>query len=195
MKQLMRALMIRLAGKGMEVTSIPAYVRTVANSLIAHPTLSLEELNEHLRLLGWESVELDDYTLQLILAIFESDSVHEPSQYPDRTSKPQSHPEPPDEKQMVSVFKTEHCKAQVDSIMDAKANPIRKRGERNVYCPFYNDCLDYAIKHFWQFWNCSQCPNKEIQAIAQLEYGANDTNPYYDLFPAIFRGIGKHDSD
>jgi hypothetical protein len=195
MKQLMRALMIRLAGKGMEVSAIPAYIRNVANSAVAHPMLGLDELNDQLRLLGWENAELDDSTLQLILAIFESDSVHEPSQYPDRTSKSQSHPEPPDEKQMVSVFKTEHCKAQVDSIMDAKANPIRKRGERNVYCPFYNDCLDYAIKHFWQFWNCSHCPNKEIQAIAQLEYGASDTNLYYDLSPAIFRGIGKHDSD
>ena len=195
MEQFIRMLMARLVSKGMEVTSIPAYIRNVANSLIAHPTLSLEEFNEHLHLLGWESVELDDYTLQLILAIFESDSVHEPSQYADRTSKPQSHPEPPVEKQMVSVFKTEHCKARVDWIMDPKANPIRKRGERNIYCPFYNDCLDYAIKRFWQFWNCTQCPNKEIQAIAELEYGASDTNLYYDLSPAIFRGIGKHDFD
>jgi len=79
--------------------------------------------------------------------------------------------------------------------MDPKANPIRKRGERNVYCPFYSDCLDYVVKHFWQHWSCTQCPNKEIQAIPELEYDADDTNLYYDLSPAIFRGIGKHYSD
>ena len=73
------------------LSTIPAYIRTVANSLIAHPTLSLEELNEHLRLLGWESVELDDYTLQLILAIFESDSAYGPSKQLNRTLESQSH--------------------------------------------------------------------------------------------------------
>jgi hypothetical protein len=79
MKHLIRALMIRLAGKGMEVSDIPAYIRNVANSAIAHPMLSLEQLNDELRLLGWENVDLDDNTLQLILTIFQSDSAYEPS--------------------------------------------------------------------------------------------------------------------
>jgi len=36
-------------------------------------------LNDELRLLGWENVDLDDNTLQLILTIFQSDSAYEPS--------------------------------------------------------------------------------------------------------------------
>ena len=79
MKHLIRALMIRLAGKGMELSDIPAYIRNVANSTITHPMLSLEQLNAELRLLGWDNVDLDDNTLQLILAIFESDPAYEPS--------------------------------------------------------------------------------------------------------------------
>jgi hypothetical protein len=71
MKQLIRALMMRLAGKGMEVSDIPAYIRNVANTIVAHPALSIEELNGHLQNLGSKNVELDNHTFLLILATFE----------------------------------------------------------------------------------------------------------------------------
>lgn len=77
--------------------------------------------------------------------------------------------------------------------MDLKAKPIRKRGERNIYCPFYSDCLDYAVNHFWQYWSCSECPHKLIRkSITEWEYIINDANPYYDLLPGLARGIGKN---
>ena len=40
--------------------------------------------------------------------------------------------------------------------MEPRANPIPKRGERNICCPFYNDCLDQAVEGSWQSWDCSQ---------------------------------------
>jgi hypothetical protein len=68
--------------------------------------------------------------------------------------------------------------------MDRKANPIPKPGERNVCCPFYNDCLDCALKGSWQTWNCAQCPHKLMrQSITEWEYQINDTYPCYDLPP------------
>ncbi len=75
--------------------------------------------------------------------------------------------------------------------MDPKANPIRKRGERNIYCPFYSDCLDYVVKHFWQYWSCSQCPHKLMQSIPECEYEVNDGDLYYEISTDIFRGFGK----
>ena len=64
--------------------------------------------------------------------------------------------------------------------MDQKANPIHESGERNILCPFYNDCLDYAVNGSWQAWNCSQCPHKLIkQSIA--EYVFYNTDLFYDL--------------
>jgi len=64
--------------------------------------------------------------------------------------------------------------------MNQKANPIHESGERNILCPFYNDCLDYAVNGSWQAWNCSQCPHKSIkQSIA--EYVLNNTDLFYDL--------------
>jgi len=70
--------------------------------------------------------------------------------------------------------------------MDQKANPISESGERNIYCPFYNDCLDYAVSGSWQAWNCSQCPHKLIkQSIA--EYVLDSADSFYDL-PLTVRG-------
>jgi hypothetical protein len=70
--------------------------------------------------------------------------------------------------------------------MDQKANPIPESGERNIHCPFYNDCLDYAVSGSWQAWNCSQCPYKLIkQSIA--EYVLDNTDSFYDL-PLTVRG-------
>jgi len=73
MKQLIEAMTERLTTKGMETTSIPAFVRNLANSIAANPYMSLQDLNSHLQLLGWDDFELDDYTFHLIIAIFESD--------------------------------------------------------------------------------------------------------------------------
>jgi len=65
--------------------------------------------------------------------------------------------------------------------MDAEANPMPKQGERNIYCPNYNDCLDYAIENSWRSWNCSRCPHRAMQAITECEYHLTDPEPYYVL--------------
>ncbi len=73
MKRLIKALIELLVSKGMELTSIPAFIRNLANTLAADPHLTLEELNRQIHALGWHNFDLDFYTLQLILATFESD--------------------------------------------------------------------------------------------------------------------------
>lgn len=66
--------------------------------------------------------------------------------------------------------------------MEPKAKPIPEQGGRNLYCRFYNDCLDYAVKGSWQTWNCSQCPYKLIRhSIAECEYEFHNPDPDYDL--------------
>jgi len=73
MEQLIETMTERLVTKGMETTSIPAFIRNLANSIADNPSMSLQDLNSHLQLLGWDDFELDDYTFNLIIAIFESD--------------------------------------------------------------------------------------------------------------------------
>jgi hypothetical protein len=79
--------------------------------------------------------------------------------------------------------------------MEPKAKPTPKQGERNLYCPFYNDCLDYAINNCWRYWNCSQCPHKRMQSTAEWEYEVNDEGLYYDLSPDIARGYKANEID
>ena len=65
--------------------------------------------------------------------------------------------------------------------MELNANPIPARGERNIFCPFYNGCLDYAVRDCWETWNCSKCPHKMTkQSINEREYGFIEADPEYE---------------
>jgi len=46
------------------------------------------------------------------------------------------------------------------SAMNIERNPVQRRGNRNVFCPLYRECLDDAIKGSWQDWDCDDCPHK-----------------------------------
>jgi Zn-finger protein len=35
--------------------------------------------------------------------------------------------------------------------------PLHRKGERNVFCPFYRACLDEAVSKTWAYWDCSEC--------------------------------------
>jgi hypothetical protein len=48
----------------------------------------------------------------------------------------------------------------VSSAMNTERNPVRRRGNRNVFCPLYRECLDDAIKGSWQDWDCEDCRHK-----------------------------------
>jgi len=58
MERLIRVLTERLVTKGMETTSIPAFIRNLANSIAVNPYMSLQDLNSHLQLLGWDDFEV-----------------------------------------------------------------------------------------------------------------------------------------
>ena len=80
MERLTTILIQRMVRKGMEITTIPTYVRDLVNTLAVNGYLSLQELNGRLQSLGWDDFELDDYTLQLIIATFEPDLAYKPPQ-------------------------------------------------------------------------------------------------------------------
>lgn len=92
MEELIRILIRRLVGKGMEISTIPAYIRDLANTMVAHGCPSLQELNRRLQSLGWDDFELDDYTLQLIIAIFGPDLAYKPPHWFDRIFNPEGPP-------------------------------------------------------------------------------------------------------
>jgi hypothetical protein len=71
MERILNALIERLVGMGVEMNSIPAFLRNLVNTLAMDPHISLKELNGRMESLGWGGHELDDFTLQLILASFD----------------------------------------------------------------------------------------------------------------------------
>ncbi|MDY7034387.1 MAG: hypothetical protein SVY10_21115 [Thermodesulfobacteriota bacterium] len=80
--------------------------------------------------------------------------------------------------------------------MNEKANPIPRLGERNLYCPYYDDCLDHAVKHRWQSWNCFQCSNKSMQqTITVYECRVDNSDLYYNVSPEIARRIEEYSLD
>lgn len=59
-------------------------------------------------------------------------------------------------------------------------NPIHKSGTRNVFCPYYDECLDHAIEHRWKYWKCSECPHKLTQLSLGHVRTIHDWSPFYE---------------
>jgi len=75
MNQLTEILILRLEKKGLTPLEVSGFIRDVVNSISVNCLVGIQEINNRLHLLGWNPVELDDHTLQLIIASFEADGV------------------------------------------------------------------------------------------------------------------------
>jgi len=71
MSQLTEIMIKRLEEKGIRSDIIPGFVRNVINTISINPECNLQELNNRLHFLGWDDFELDEHTLQLVIAGFE----------------------------------------------------------------------------------------------------------------------------
>jgi hypothetical protein len=76
--ELIKILINRLVNKGVEITSIPSYVRDLANTIAVNGYSNPSELNRRLVTLGWNDIEIDEYTLELVTAMFEPDIQYKP---------------------------------------------------------------------------------------------------------------------
>ena len=77
LKQLDKVLINRLEEKGLSSREICPFIRDVASTISANPGISLKDLRKRLHLLGWNAIEMDDHTLQFVLACFETTGVTE----------------------------------------------------------------------------------------------------------------------
>ncbi len=66
--------------------------------------------------------------------------------------------------------------------MDITKRPIKARGRRNVYCPHYRACLDYAISESWDVWKCGECEYMSVkEPREEIFYRNEGTVAYYSL--------------
>ena len=70
MERLIRILINRLSARGVDIVCIPPFIRNLVNTLASNPRMGLPDLNNHLKLLGWDNVEVDDHTIALIAAVW-----------------------------------------------------------------------------------------------------------------------------
>ena len=66
--------------------------------------------------------------------------------------------------------------------MEKLMNPVHSLGEKNIYCPHYRTCLDYAVKNSWDSWGCDSCDNKSIkEPLKDVQFWIDDGIPFYSL--------------
>ncbi|MFC1821593.1 hypothetical protein ACFL9T_02720 [Thermodesulfobacteriota bacterium] len=64
-------------------------------------------------------------------------------------------------------------------MVDKACKPLQGEGGRNVFCPFYNRCLNHAVKETWQYWSCGGCRHKLDQgARPEMKLIASDSIEY-----------------
>ncbi len=61
-------LLQRLINKGLSRDMLPGFIRNLTRTLYSNPDITLRELNRKLDWLGWNQIEIDMHTLDLILA-------------------------------------------------------------------------------------------------------------------------------
>ncbi|MBU0988407.1 MAG: hypothetical protein KKH68_14250 [Proteobacteria bacterium] len=71
--------------------------------------------------------------------------------------------------------------------MNQNPNPVRKHGSRNLFCPFYSDCLDHAAKRHWESWACFNCHHQVMRGVGmEGPFSTGDSSPYYSISPEIY---------
>ena len=69
--------------------------------------------------------------------------------------------------------------------MESNPNPVCKRGERNLFCLHYGDCMDHAVMNKWRRWSCGECAYRCVQEERNMVPTVNDSNIYYELPPVL----------
>ncbi len=69
-----------------------------------------------------------------------------------------------------------------DETMETRTNPTPKRGKRNIFCPYYSNCLDTVIRKRWSHWNCMKCDQvSNREAEPEIPLNVNYSIAYYEL--------------
>ncbi|MCP4690034.1 MAG: hypothetical protein GY859_18420 [Desulfobacterales bacterium] len=73
MNELGNILNDRLEHKGLGRSMIPAFMRSLANSIHGDPHPDLGRMKRRLRYLGWDEFDLDYHTMQMAVACIEDE--------------------------------------------------------------------------------------------------------------------------
>ena len=83
MDQISEILLRRLEEKGLGSGAIPGFIRDVVYTISGNDSIGGQEITRRLHLLGWHGIELDDHTMQLIIASVERSAYKQTGRYED----------------------------------------------------------------------------------------------------------------
>ena len=76
--------------------------------------------------------------------------------------------------------------------MQANSNPVNATGKKNVFCPYYKECLTYACKKYWKYWSCLDCEHKQRRrTITGNLMPQQSPDLYYTISPSLFLKDGE----
>ena len=71
-----------------------------------------------------------------------------------------------------------------------RGKPVRRTGDRNIFCPHYGECLDYVVANGWRDWDCSDCEYRTTEeSILDMPMRTSEAFPYYELPLEIYLKI------
>ncbi len=81
MNPFMKALIHRLAAKGVKLDDIASFIGSLANSMSFDAHITLEEINRRICVSGWSDIELDEHTFELARSCFEVEGLIQAKEY------------------------------------------------------------------------------------------------------------------
>ena len=76
---LKKILIERFEKKGVESVLIPGLLKNILATLKARPDITHEEVSEKLHYIGWNDFDLDENTMQIIIADYEASTPTHPT--------------------------------------------------------------------------------------------------------------------
>jgi hypothetical protein len=84
MQPLKQILFHRLEEQGIDARNIPGFIRSLAGAFLDNPRMNLDQINQRLRYLGWDDLDMDYHTFQIAIACFEAEGMDGPESKPPR---------------------------------------------------------------------------------------------------------------
>ncbi len=71
--------------------------------------------------------------------------------------------------------------------MQPQSNPVHAKGKKNVFCPYYGGCLNYACENYWEYWSCLDCEHRRDKAsVTDIPFSLQNSDPYYSISPSLY---------
>ncbi len=65
---------------------------------------------------------------------------------------------------------------------------LNQEGLKHLDCPFYVECLTYAVNQRWNYWSCGSCQNHMLKPVYERrEY----ISQYYPMLAKIYPDFRK----